>query len=48
MQTLEKESVDYYAALRSAFYQNRQAQIWSGREHRRPEEGGGDGAAHRH
>jgi len=36
IQTLEKESIDYYAALRSAFYQNRQAQIWKHREHRRP------------
>lgn len=37
MQTLEKESIDFYAALRSAFYQNRQAEIWSRREHRRPD-----------
>jgi phospholipid-binding lipoprotein MlaA len=36
LQTLEKESIDFYAALRSAFYQNRQAQIWGRREHRRP------------
>ena len=35
LQTLEKESIDFYAALRSAFYQNRQAEIWTGREHRR-------------
>jgi phospholipid-binding lipoprotein MlaA len=35
LQTLEQESIDFYAALRSAFYQNRQAEIWRGREHRR-------------
>lgn len=35
LQLLEKESVDFYATLRSAFYQNRQAEIWSRREHRR-------------
>jgi len=35
LQLLEKESLDFYAALRSAFYQNRQAEIWSRREDRR-------------
>jgi phospholipid-binding lipoprotein MlaA len=35
LEALQKESIDYYAALRSAYYQNRQAQIWEGREHRR-------------
>ena len=34
--TLKKESVDFYAAMRNAYYQNRQAEIWTGREHRRP------------
>lgn len=29
---LEASSVDYYAALRSAFYQSRTAEIWDGRE----------------
>ena len=36
LQTLERESIDFYAALRSAYYQNRQAEIWKGREHRQP------------
>ena len=31
---LKDSSVDYYSALRSAFYQNREAQIWHRREHR--------------
>lgn len=35
LQVLEKESIDFYAALRSAFYQKRQADIWQRREHRR-------------
>ena len=35
LQSLEKGSIDFYAALRSAFYQNRQAEIWGRREHRR-------------
>ena len=35
LHSLEKGSIDFYAALRSAYYQNRQAQIWSRREHRR-------------
>ena len=36
LKLLERESVDFYAAFRNAFYQNRQAEIWSRREHRRP------------
>ncbi|MEZ4214932.1 MAG: VacJ family lipoprotein [Myxococcota bacterium] len=35
LESLEKGSIDFYAALRSAFFQNRQAEIWSRREHRR-------------
>jgi len=35
LESLEKGSIDFYAALRSAFYQNRQAEIWGRREHRR-------------
>jgi ABC-type transporter lipoprotein component MlaA len=31
---LKGGSVDYYAALRSAYYQNRVAEIWSRRAHR--------------
>ncbi len=34
---LRESSVDFYAALRSAYYQNRMAEIWGRREHRRPE-----------
>lgn len=33
---LEASSVDYYAALRNAYYQNRIAEIWKRREHWRP------------
>jgi len=44
LQSLEKESIDFYAALRSAFYQQRQADIWRRREHRR-EQGEFDDAA---
>lgn len=33
LRALEESSVDYYATLRSAYYQNRQAAIWKGREH---------------
>ncbi|MDG2049405.1 MAG: VacJ family lipoprotein [Myxococcota bacterium] len=36
---LQESSIDFYAALRSGFYQNRQAQIWNRRESRRPEGG---------
>ena len=35
LHSLEQGSIDFYAALRSAFYQNRQAEIWGRREHRR-------------
>ena len=35
LNALKESSIDYYAALRSAYYQNRQAEIWEGREHRR-------------
>lgn len=37
LNALRESSIDYYAALRSAYYQNRQAEIWQRREHRRPE-----------
>ena len=33
---LEASSVDFYAAVRSAFYQSRMSDIWSRREDRRP------------
>ena len=36
---LQESSIDFYAALRSGFYQNRQAQIWARRENRRPHSG---------
>jgi ABC-type transporter lipoprotein component MlaA len=35
LDALKEGSIDYYAALRSAYYQNRLADIWSRREHRR-------------
>lgn len=35
LEALREGSVDYYAAMRNAYYQNRQAEIWSRREHRR-------------
>ena len=35
LDALREGSIDYYAALRSAYYQNRVAEIWSRREHRR-------------
>lgn len=35
MQALEASSVDYYSALRNAYYQDRTAMIWSRREHHR-------------
>lgn len=37
LQALKDSSVDVYSALRSGFYQNRQAEIWGRREDRRPE-----------
>jgi ABC-type transporter lipoprotein component MlaA len=41
IKALEESSIDFYAALRSGFYQNRQSQIWSGREDRRPQRADG-------
>jgi phospholipid-binding lipoprotein MlaA len=35
LNALRDGSVDYYAALRNAYYQNRMADIWRRREHRR-------------
>ena len=35
LKALQESSIDFYAALRSGFYQNRQAQIWDRRENRR-------------
>lgn len=35
LRALKEGSIDFYAALRSAYYQNRTAQIWSRRKHRR-------------
>jgi len=35
LRALEESSIDYYAALRNAYYQNRMAQIWNRREHHR-------------
>jgi len=35
LKALQESSIDYYAALRNAYYQNRMAQIWRRREHRR-------------
>lgn len=35
LQELQKSSVDFYRVLRSAYYQNRTAQIWQRREDRR-------------
>jgi phospholipid-binding lipoprotein MlaA len=34
LKALEDSSVDFYAALRNAYYQNRKAEIWDRREHR--------------
>ncbi len=36
LKALEESSVDFYAALRSGYYQNRLGEIWSRREDRRP------------
>jgi phospholipid-binding lipoprotein MlaA len=36
LKALEESSIDFYAAMRSGFYQNRQSQIWSRRQDRRP------------
>lgn len=38
LKALQESSIDYYAALRSGYYQNRQSEIWSRREDRRPED----------
>lgn len=35
LHALEDSSIDYYAALRNAYFQHRTAQIWERREHRR-------------
>jgi phospholipid-binding lipoprotein MlaA len=35
LKALQESSIDYYAALRSGYYQNRQSEIWSRREDRR-------------
>jgi hypothetical protein len=35
--------VDYYSALRNAYYQDRTAMIWNRREHHRPSLHGGPG-----
>lgn len=35
LQALRESSVDYYAALRSAYHQHREAQIWARRAHHR-------------
>jgi len=34
LKALEESAVDFYAALKSAYYQNRQAEIWENRRHR--------------
>jgi phospholipid-binding lipoprotein MlaA len=39
LQALNESSIDFYAALRSGYYQNRVSEIWSRREDRRPSEG---------
>jgi phospholipid-binding lipoprotein MlaA len=39
LRALEESSIDYYAALRNAFYQNRMGQIWRRREHHRAHDG---------
>jgi phospholipid-binding lipoprotein MlaA len=36
LQMLEKSSIDFYATLRNAFYQNRTEEIWARRKDRRP------------
>ena len=35
LELIEETSIDFYAALRSGYYQNRQSEIWRGRDHRR-------------
>jgi phospholipid-binding lipoprotein MlaA len=39
LNALREGSVDYYAALRNAYYQNRMAEVWARREHRRDDWG---------
>jgi phospholipid-binding lipoprotein MlaA len=46
LDALREGSIDYYAALRSAYYQDRVAGIWARREHRR-DDWGTDGGADR-
>lgn len=36
LKALKESSIDFYASLRSGYYQNRVGGIWSRREHRRP------------
>ncbi len=36
LQALKESSVDVYSAMRSGYYQNREAEIWARREDRRP------------
>jgi phospholipid-binding lipoprotein MlaA len=38
LKALQESSIDYYAALRSGYYQNRQSEIWKRREDRRPDD----------
>lgn len=38
LKELEKSSLDYYSTLRSAWWQQRQAALWSRREDRRPQD----------
>lgn len=38
LKLLKESSIDYYSALRSAYTQNREAEIWDRREHHRDEE----------
>lgn len=45
LRALEESSIDYYAALRNAYYQNRTAQIWNRRENHRAAPGDASGEA---
>jgi phospholipid-binding lipoprotein MlaA len=36
LEVLEESSIDFYAALRNAYYQHRMAEIWARRGHHRP------------
>lgn len=42
LEALEESSIDYYAALRNAYYQHRIAAIWARREDHRPAPAGGE------